>query len=51
MLQVHHITIKQATALGSNFGTIMDYNASFSDESNGIVAFALPLERIQEHQM
>ena len=32
----------QATALGSSFGTIMDYNASFSDESNGIVAFALP---------
>ena len=36
------LQLKQATALGSNFGTIMDYNASFSDESNGIVAFALP---------
>ena len=36
------LQLNQATALGSNFGTIMDYNASFSDESNGIVAFALP---------
>ena len=36
------LQLAQATALGSSFGTIMDYNASFSDESNGIVAFALP---------
>ena len=36
------LQLNQATALGSNFGTIMDYNASYSDESNGIVAFALP---------
>ena len=36
------LQLNQATALGSTFGTIMDYNASFSDESNGIVAFALP---------
>ena len=36
------LQLNQATALGSNFGTIMDYNTSFSDESNGIVAFALP---------
>ena len=34
--------LNQASALGSNFGTIMDYNTSYSDESNGIVAFALP---------
>ena len=36
------LQLNQATALGSNFGTIMDYNTSYSDESNGIVAFALP---------
>ena len=36
------LQLAQATALGSSFCTIMDYNASFSDESNGIVAFALP---------
>ena len=36
------LQLNQATALGSTFGTIMDYNASYSDESNGIVAFALP---------
>ena len=36
------LQLNQATALGSNFGTIMDYNSSYSDESNGIVAFALP---------
>jgi len=34
--------LKQATALGSNFGTIMDYNSGYSDLSNGIMAFALP---------
>ena len=36
------LQLNQATALGSTFGTIMDYNTSYSDESNGIVAFALP---------
>ena len=36
------LQLAQATALGSSFGTIMDYNTSYSDESNGIVAFALP---------
>tara|TARA_Y100001963_G_scaffold63636_1_gene88648 strand:- start:722 stop:1609 length:888 start_codon:yes stop_codon:yes gene_type:complete len=36
------LQLKQATALGSNFGTTMDYNSSYSDESNGVVAFALP---------
>ena len=36
------LQLNQATALGSNFGTIMDYNTSYSDESHGIVAFALP---------
>ena len=36
------LQLNQATALGSNFGTIMDYNTSYSDEGNGIVAFALP---------
>ena len=36
------LQLKQATALGSNFGTIMDFNSSYSDESNGVVAFALP---------
>ncbi len=36
------LQLKQATALGSNFGTIMDYNSGYSDLSNGIMAFALP---------
>ena len=36
------LQLNQATALGSTFGTIMDYNATFSTESDGIVAFALP---------
>jgi len=36
------LQLKQASALGSNFGTIMDFNSSYSDESNGVVAFALP---------
>ena len=36
------LQLDQATALGSNFGTIMDYNTSYSDEGNGIMAFALP---------
>ena len=36
------LQLNQASALGSNFGTIMDYSASFSTESDGIVAFALP---------
>ena len=36
------LQLNQASALGSNFGTIMDYNATFSTESDGIVAFALP---------
>ena len=36
------LQLNQASALGSNFGTIMDYNSSYSDEGNGIVAFALP---------
>ena len=36
------LQLNQATALGSNFGTIMDYNTSYSDEGNGIMAFALP---------
>ena len=36
------LQLKQATALGSNFGTTMDFNSSYSDESNGVVAFALP---------
>ena len=31
-----------ATALGSSFGTIMDFSSSFSDLTNGIMAFALP---------
>ena len=33
--------MKQATALGSNFGTRMDYNSGYSDLSNGVMAFAL----------
>ena len=36
------LQLNQASALGSNFGTIMDYSASLSTESDGIVAFALP---------
>ena len=36
------LQLNQATALGSNFGTIMDYSTTYSDEGNGIVAFALP---------
>ena len=36
------LQLKQATALGSNFGTIMDYNSGYSDLSNGVMAFALP---------
>ena len=36
------LQLNQATALGSSFGTIMDYNTSYSDEGNGIMAFALP---------
>ena len=35
------LQLKQATALGSNFGTIMDFNSTYSDLSNGIAAFAL----------
>ena len=36
------LQLNQATALGSNFGTIMDYSTTYSDEGNGLVAFALP---------
>ena len=36
------LQLNQASALGSNFGTIMDYSASLSTESDGIVAFSLP---------
>mgnify|MGYP001495738062 FL=1 len=36
------LQLAQATALGSSFGTIMDFNSSFSDLTNGIMAFALP---------
>ena len=36
------LQLAQASALGSSFGTIMDYNSSYSDERHGIVAFALP---------
>ena len=36
------LQLKQATALGSSFGTIMDFSSSFSDLTNGIMAFALP---------
>ena len=42
------LQLKQATALGSNFGTIMDYNSGYSDLSNGVMAFALLLEQTQE---
>ena len=35
------LQLKQATELGSNFGTIMDYNSGYSDLSNGVMAFAL----------
>ena len=30
------LQLKQATALGSNFGTIMDFNSTYSDLSNGV---------------
>jgi len=36
------LQLKQATALGSNFGTIMDFNSTVSVLSEGIVAFSLP---------
>ena len=36
------LQLTQATALGSNFGTIMDVNLSVSDLSNGVLAFSLP---------
>ena len=36
------LQLKQASALGSNFGTIMSMNSSYCDFSNGIIAFALP---------
>ena len=36
------LQLKQASALGSNFGTIMDINTSVSIFSEGIVAFSLP---------
>ena len=36
------LQLNQASALGSNFGTIMDYSTTYSDEGNGIMAFALP---------
>ena len=36
------LQLNQASALGSNFGTIMDYSTTYSDEGNGIVACALP---------
>ena len=36
------LQLKQATELGSTFGTIMSMNSSYCDFSNGIIAFALP---------
>ena len=36
------LQLKQASALGSTFGTIMDINTSVSVFSEGIVAFSLP---------
>ena len=36
------LQLNQATALGSNFGTIMDFNSSVSVLSEGIMAFSLP---------
>ena len=36
------LQLKQATALGSTFGTIMDFNSTVSVLSKGIVAFSLP---------
>ena len=36
------LQLKQATALGSTFGTIMDINTTVSVFSEGIVAFSLP---------
>ena len=35
------LQLKQASALGSNFGTIMDFSITYSDLSNGIMAFLL----------
>ena len=35
------LQLKQATALGSNFSTAMNFRAASSDLSNGVVAFAL----------
>ena len=35
------LQLKQATALGSNFSTAMDFRAASSDLSNGVLAFAL----------
>ena len=36
------LQLKQATALGSTFGTIMDFNSTVSVLSEGSVAFSLP---------
>ena len=36
------LQLKQATALGSTFGTIMDFNSDVSVLSEGIMAFSLP---------
>jgi len=36
------LQLKQASALGSSFGTIMDFNSSVSVLSEGIMAFSLP---------
>ena len=36
------LQLKQATALGSTFGTTMDFNSSVSVLSEGIMAFSLP---------
>lgn len=36
------LQLAQATALGSSFGTIMDFSITYSDLSNGIMAFLLP---------
>ena len=45
------LQLKQATELGSTFGTIMDYNSGYSDLSNGVMAFALNVEQTQEQVM
>ena len=42
------LQLKQATALGSNFGTIMDYNSTYSDLSNGVMHLHYLLEQTQE---